>query len=101
VFCLAALEKFKEVGRERIQAIVSEIASLGSSGLNIKDRTSCFRLLSLPGKFSALQLVVYLYVGLKKVAPRRDAGIDLSKEYAFALALWPGKKKKSKPRKSR
>jgi len=101
VFCLAALEKFKEVGRERIQAIVSEIASLGSSGLNIKDRTSCFRLLSLSGKFSALQLVVYLYVGLKKMAPRRDAGIDLSKEYAFALTLLPGKKKKSTPRKSR
>jgi len=101
VFCLAALETFKEVGRERTQAIAFEIASLGSSGLNIKDRTSRFRLLSLPGEFSALQLIVYMYVGLKKVAPRTDPGIDFSKEYAFALAMLPGKKKKSRGRKSR
>jgi tetratricopeptide (TPR) repeat protein len=95
VFCLAALETFKEVGRERTQAIAFEIASLGSRGLNIKDRTSRYLLLSLPGEFSALQLVVYMYVGLKKVTPRTDAGIDFSKEYAFALAMLPGKKKKS------
>jgi len=101
VFCLAALETFKEVGRERTQTIAFEIASLGSSGLNIKDRTSRFRLLSLPGEFSALQLVVYMVVGLKRVAPRTDAGIDFSKEYAFALAMLPGKKGKSRSGKSR
>jgi Flp pilus assembly protein TadD len=94
VFCLAALETFKEVGLEKTQAVVFEIASLGSSGLNIKDRTSRFRLLSLPGEFSALQLVVYMYAGLKKVAPRTDAGIDFSKEYAFARAIFRGKKRK-------
>jgi len=101
VFCLAALETVKEVGRERTQAIAFEIASLGSSGLNIKDRTSRFRLQSLPGEFSSLQLVVTMYVGLKKVAPRTDAGIDFSKEYAFALAMLPGKKGKSMSGKSR
>ncbi len=101
VFCLAALETFKEVGRERTQAIAFEIASLASSGLNIKDRTSRFRLRSLPGEFSALQLVVYMYVGLKKAAPRTDAGIDFSKEYAFALAMLLGKKGKSRSGKSR
>jgi len=101
LFCLAALETFKEVGRERTQAIAFEIASLGRSGLNIKDRTSRFRLLSLPGEFSSLQLVVLMVVGLKKVAPRTDAGIDFSKEYAFALAMMAGKKGKSRPGKSR
>jgi Tfp pilus assembly protein PilF len=101
VFCLAAMATFKEVGREKTQAIVFEIASLGSRGFNLKDRTSRFRLLSLPGKFSSLQLVVYLYVGLKKVAPRTDAGIDFSREYAFAHALLPGKKRKSRSVKSR
>jgi Flp pilus assembly protein TadD len=101
VFCLAALETFKEVGRERTQAVSFEIASLGSSGLNIKDRTSRFRLRSLPGEFSALQLVVYMVVGLKKVAPRTDPGIDFSKEYAFALAMLPVKKGKSRSGKSR
>jgi len=94
LFCLAALETFKEVGRERTRAAAFEIASVGSSGLNIKDPTTRFRLLSLPGEFTALQLVVYMYVALKKVAPRTDAGIDFSKEYAFALAVSPGKKGK-------
>ena len=97
VFCLAALETFKEVGRERTKAIAFEIASLGSRGFNIRDRTSRCRLLSLAGEFSALQLVVYMYVGLKKTAPRTDAGIDFSREYAFALAMLPGKKGKSRP----
>jgi hypothetical protein len=101
VFCLAALETFKKVGRERTQAVAFEIASLASSGINIKDRTSRFRLLGLPGEFSALQLVVYMVVGLKKVAPRADAGIDFSREYAFALAMLPGKKGKSRSGKSR
>jgi tetratricopeptide (TPR) repeat protein len=88
VYCLAALEKFKEVGRERTQAIVFEIASLASSGLNIKDRRSRYRLSSLPGEFSGLQLVVYMYVGLKKVAPRTDAGIDFSRERELALQMF-------------
>ena len=91
VFCLLALEKFKEIGRERTQTVVFEIASLGSSGLNIQDRTPRCRLLSLPGNFSPLQLVVYMYVGLKKLTPQDDAGIDFSKEYAVALRMLPVK----------
>lgn len=101
VYCLAALETFKEVGREKTQTIVFEITLLGSSGLNIKDRSSRYRLQSLPGEFSALQLVVYMYVGLKKVAPRTDAGIDFSREYDLALRMFRGKKGKPRPGKPR
>ena len=101
VFCLAAMETFKEVGRERTQAIAFEIASLASDGLNIRDRTSRFRLRSMPGEFSALQLVVYMWVGLKRVDPKTDPGIDFSREYAFALAVLRGKKKRFKGKKSR
>jgi Flp pilus assembly protein TadD len=97
VFCLVALETFKEVGREKTEAVAFEVATLASGGLNVKDRSSRFRLLSLPGEFSALQLVVLMYVGLKKVAPRTDAGIDFSREYAFALTMLTGKKGKSGP----
>ena len=101
VFCLAALETFKEVGRERTETVTFEIASLGSGGLNIKDHSSRFRLMSLAGKFSALQLVVYMWVGLKRVDPKTDPGIDFSKEYAFALSMLRGKKKRFKGKKSR
>jgi len=93
VFCLAALQTFKEVGRERTQAAAFEIAALGRSGLDMSDRTSRFRLRSLAGVFSALQLVVYMYVGLKKAAPRMDPAIDFSREYEFALAVMQRKKK--------
>ena len=95
LFCLAALETFKEAGREGTRAVVFDLASVAGGGLDINDRTPRFRLVSLPGEFSALQLVVYMYVGVKKTAPRTDPGIDFSREYAFALALRSGKKKKS------
>jgi hypothetical protein len=100
LFCLAALETFKDAGREGVKAVVFELASLAGGGLDINDRTPRFSLVSLPGKFSALQLVVYMYVGVKGTAPRTDPGVDFSKEYAFALALSAGKKNKSRPRKS-
>jgi len=92
VFCLTALETFKDVGRGATRAAAFEIASLASGGLNIEDRTSRFRLLSLPGEFSALQLVVYMYVGLRETAPGTDAGIDFSREYEFAQTFRRGKK---------
>jgi Tfp pilus assembly protein PilF len=91
VFCLSALEKFKEIGSDRTQTVVFEIASLASSGLNIQDRIARYRLISLPGNFSPLQLVVYMYVGLKKLSPQDDTGIDFSKEYAVALGMLPVK----------
>jgi Tfp pilus assembly protein PilF len=100
LFCLTAIETFRELGRERTRAIVFELASLASRGLDIRDRTSRIRLVSLPGEFSALQLVVYLYVGLKKTSPRTDPGIDFSKEYALALSIRAGKRRMSKTAKS-
>lgn len=90
VYCLGALETLEQAGSERTEAVVFEIASLGSKGLNIKDRVSRFRLLSMAGKFSALQLVVYMYVGLKRVDPQADPGIEFSKEYAYARRIWKG-----------
>lgn len=89
VFCLAALETFRSVERERARAVVFELASIGNRGLDIRDRTSRLRLLSLPGEFTPLQLVVYMYVGLKKTDPKTDPGIDYAREYAFALSTLP------------
>jgi len=94
-FCLEALETFEEIGLEGTKGVVFDIASVASSGLDINDRTSRYRILSLPGQFSALQLVVYLYVGMKKTAPRTDAGINFSREYEFALAYLQEKKRSS------
>jgi len=40
-----------------------------------------YTLKSLDGKLTGLQLVSYMYVGLRKIAPDHAAEIDLSKEY--------------------
>jgi hypothetical protein len=58
------------------------------AGPDINDPTRKYRLNSLPGEFSGLQLVAYTYVGLKSLDPNQDAGIDLSREYAQAKQLF-------------
>lgn len=41
----------------------------------------------LPGSFSALQLVSFMYTGLLLIDPSLDAGIDLSREFSMAKEL--------------
>jgi hypothetical protein len=61
---------------------------LGSKGLDPNESTPRCQLRSLPGQFSGLQRVSYLYVALKKIAPDQDIGFDLSAKYEAALALY-------------
>jgi hypothetical protein len=44
-----------------------------------------YRLKSLPGTFSGLQLLAYMYVGFKRLEPATDIGVDFAKEYEEAL----------------
>jgi len=92
VFCLAALETFREVGRERTEAVTFEIASLGSGGLNIKDHTSRFRLMSLAGVLR-LQLVVYMWVGLKEGGPEGGSRYRLLQGVRFGAVHVAGQEK--------
>ena len=87
MYCLAALEKFAKSGPEARQSITFEIAMLGRSGLDINDSAQKYTLKSMPGKFSGLQLVSYMYVGMRQLAPEMDPGIDLSKEYEAAKQM--------------
>ena len=61
---------------------------LGRSGLDINSPDRKYTLRTLPGEFSGLQLVAYMYVGYKQLDPNVDAGIDFSKEYSTALELF-------------
>jgi len=88
MYCLGALKKFKEIGPERTMGITTEIALLGRSGLNINDPDTTYTLKSLDGKFTGLQLVSYMYAGVKSIDPSQDVGIDLDKEYAAAFKLF-------------
>ncbi len=64
---------------------------LGRNGLDVNNPERKYRLHNLPGEFSGLQLVSYMYVAFQQVAPQEDIGFDLSQEYQQALKLFkPG-----------
>ena len=87
MYCLAALEKYKELGTQKAQTITYEIAMLGRNGLDINNPERKYTLKSLPGEFTGMQLISYMFVGLKQINPKLDPGIDLEKEYKAALNL--------------
>jgi hypothetical protein len=78
---------FDKVGPAETQRISFEIALKGREGLDINNPEKKYTLDSLEGTFTGLQLVSYMYVGFKMIAPERDIGIDLSEEYKTALKL--------------
>lgn len=87
MYCLGAIEKFEKMSRSDVQRIAFEIAILGRKGLNVNDPEQNYRLQSLPGEHSGLQLVCLMYVGFKIIAPEQDIGFDLAKEYAMAKTM--------------
>ena len=88
MYCLGALQKFRDLGAAKAKAVTIEIAMLGRSGLDINDPAQKYTLKSLPGQFSGMHLVSVMYVGMKTLAPGQDTGIDLSREYAEAEKLF-------------
>ena len=92
--CLSALEHFDGLPPEAIQRIIFEIATFGTKGWNVNDPTPRYELRSMPGKFSGLQLVSLMYVGLKLTAPEQNYGFDLAAEYKTAKELFEKKRGK-------
>lgn len=87
MYCLGALERFQDMTEQQIASVGREIAILGMGGLDINDPTRKYTLKSLPGDFSGLHLVSIMYVAFQKTSPGVDVGIDLSREYAQAVAM--------------
>ena len=85
-FCYDALTRFDTMTEEAVQTTVNEIALLGRRGLDPHDAEKKHTLDSMEGRFSGLQLICFLYVGMKMVAPEQDIGFDLSAEYDIARA---------------
>ena len=84
MYCLSALQRFSKMSNAEIKKISFEIALKGRSGFDTNDPSPKYQLISLPGNFSGLNLVCYMYVGFKIIAPGQDVGFDLSKEYEAA-----------------
>lgn len=91
MYCLAALEKFAAMRPDQLQQCGFEIAMRGQSGFDFNDSTQKYEFRSLPGKFSGLQALSYMFVAFKYLAPGQDIGFDLSEEYAAAKAMFKGK----------
>lgn len=91
MYCVGALEKCKGLPPAEVQKIAFEIAALGTKGINPNDPDRMYRLRTLPGEFTGLQLLSYMYVTFKKVAPEANIGFDLSREYEAALGMFESK----------
>ncbi len=87
MYCLGALEKCDALSPAAVQKVAMEIAAVGTNGINPNDANRKYTLRSLPGEFSGLHLLCYMYVTWKQFAPDQDIGFDLSKEYQQALNL--------------
>jgi tetratricopeptide (TPR) repeat protein len=88
MYCLSALQKFTKLPPNEVQNIGFEIAILGVSGLEVNNPDRKYTLRTLPGEFTGLQLMSYMYVAFKQIAPQQDISFDLSREYAQALQLF-------------
>ena len=88
MYCLGALERFEKMAPADVQKVAHEIALLGMNGIDVNDPGSQYKLRSLPGEFSGLQLVCLEYVAFKQVAPQLDIGFDLGHEYKMAQTLY-------------
>jgi len=91
MYLVDALERFQTMDKADVERITFEIAMLGRSGLDVNDPKRTYRLSSLPGEHSGLNLVCLMYAGMKAVAPELDIGFDLSAEYEAALKMSGGR----------
>jgi tetratricopeptide (TPR) repeat protein len=87
-YLLAALQLFKQKQDEEVRNISFEIALKGREGLDINNPQKKYRIKLLEGEYTGLQLVCYMYAGFKRIDHSLDVGIDLSKEYQFAMKLF-------------
>lgn len=86
-YIVRALRMFDEMGPDRRNQVVLEIAKVGAEGLDINSPVRRHAIKGLPGDYTALQLVSFLYAGMQQVAPNVNSGADFSREYQAALAF--------------
>lgn len=88
MYMVSALKLFRERSEDQVRQITFEIALKGTGGFDINNPDKKYAINSMPGTFTGLQLVSYMYVGFKKIAPDQDIGVDLSQEYETAMQLF-------------
>jgi len=87
LYIAEALKVFKRVGPAKRREIALEIAVLGRAGLDINDPDSKYKLKTLPGKYSGLNLLAIMYSAFHQIDPKMETGVDFSAEYKAALDM--------------
>lgn len=87
MYCLAAIKQFEGMEPMQVKQAAFEIATVGTRGLNPNDPTKTYKLRSLSGTFTALQLLSYMFVAFKRISPDAETGFDLSGEYEAAKLM--------------
>ncbi len=87
MYMVSAMNLFGDASPDKVREVGFEIAMKGRQGLDINDPDRKYSLHSLPGEFTGLQLVSYMYVAFKQIEPELDVGVDLSEEFKAAQQI--------------
>ena len=87
MYCLSAMQQFDTMTPEQVKQAAFEIATVGTRGLNPNDPDKKYTLRTLPGSFTGLQMLSYMFVAFKRVSPEANIGFDLSREFETAQAM--------------
>lgn len=88
MYCLSALQYFKDKDSEEIKKVGFEIAMLGRRGIDPSKTDKKYHIESIPGKeFTGLQLLAYMYSAFQVIDPFLDTGLNYKKEYEAAKVL--------------
>lgn len=88
MYCLDALKKFSEMSTQTIGGVAMETATLGQGGIDIRNPDKSYKLRTIPGSYSGLNVVCILHSAIQKIAPGEDSGFDVQAEYEEALKLF-------------
>ena len=86
-YCLDALRRFQAMDQATFMAVISEVAAVGQSGLQINEPDTSRSLKTLPGTWSDLALACLIHVGMKRLTPNEDSGLGIEAEYEEAVRL--------------
>ena len=86
-YCLQALQLFEGMDQQRFLAVLSEVAAVGQSGLQINEPGTSRSLKTLPGSWSDLALACLIHVGMKRLTPDEDSGLGIGAEFEEAVRL--------------
>lgn len=86
-YMMSVLDAFEDMTPEQVQQVGFEAAMLGRRGLDLNKTEPRYTLRTLPGDYSALNVVAIMYAAFQQFAPETDLGIDLSREYQAAVGM--------------